>query len=114
MSKIHKRRNHTAAFKKEVVLATFKGGKSIQQIAAEHEIHPDPVSKWKAQGLKLLDDGYKWNGVIYPPLTHTSRKTTDYQTGGNTFLWLRSDFESVGIALASGHFYLQRHFTVLI
>ena len=59
MSKIHKRRNHTAAFKKEVVLATFKGEKSIQQIAAEYEIHPDPVSKWKAQGLKLLDDGFK-------------------------------------------------------
>ena len=49
MSKTHKRRNHTAAFKKEVVLATFKGEKSIQQIAAEYEIHPNPVSKWKAQ-----------------------------------------------------------------
>ena len=49
MSKTHKRRNHTATFKKEVVLATFKGEKSIQQIAAEYEIHPDPVSKWKAQ-----------------------------------------------------------------
>ena len=59
MSKIHKRRNHTAAFKKEVVLATFKGEKSIQQIAAEYEVHPDPVSKWKAQGLKLLDEGFK-------------------------------------------------------
>ncbi len=58
MSKIHKRRNHTAAFKKEVVLATLKGEKSIQQIAAEYEIHPDLVSKWKAQGLKLLDDGF--------------------------------------------------------
>ena len=40
-------------------MATFKGEKSIQQIAAEYEIHPDLVSKWKAQGLKLLDDGFK-------------------------------------------------------
>ena len=59
MSKTHKRRNHTAAFKKEVVLAALKGEKSIQQIAAEHEIHPDSVNKWKALGLKLLDDGLK-------------------------------------------------------
>ena len=88
MSKTHKRRNHTAAFKKEVVLATFKGEKSIQQIAAEYEIHPDPVSKWKAQGLKLLDDGYKWNGEVYPTLTHISWKATGYQIGGNNFFGL--------------------------
>ena len=36
-----------------------RGEKSIQQIAAEYEVHPDPVIKWKAQGLKLLDDGFK-------------------------------------------------------
>ena len=40
-------------------MAAFKGEKSVQQIAAEYEIHPDLVSKWKAQGLKLLDDGFK-------------------------------------------------------
>ena len=59
VSKIHKRCNLTTTCKKEVVPATFKGEKSIQQIAAEYEIHPDLVSKWKAQGLKLLDDGFK-------------------------------------------------------
>ncbi|MCI7699535.1 MAG: hypothetical protein MSQ05_09125 [Akkermansia sp.] len=41
MCKIHKRRNLTAACKKEVALATFKGEKSIQLIVAEYEIHPD-------------------------------------------------------------------------
>ena len=43
--KIHERCNHTAACKKEVALATFKGEKSIQQIAAEYEIHPDSTEE---------------------------------------------------------------------
>ena len=50
MSRIHKRRTHMAAFKKEVVLATFKEEKIIQQIAAEYEIHPDQVSNGELRG----------------------------------------------------------------
>ncbi|MCI6982323.1 MAG: hypothetical protein MR894_08975 [Akkermansia muciniphila] len=45
MSKTHKRCNLTAACKKEVVPVTFKGEKSIQQIAAEYEIHPDSTEE---------------------------------------------------------------------
>ena len=70
MSRIHKRRNHMAAFKKEVVLATFKEEKIIQQIAAEYENHPDQGSQYpsrecqsriRGHGVQIsLDERGRW------------------------------------------------------
>lgn len=34
------------------------------------------------------DNGYEWEGEIYPTLTHISWKATGYQIGGNTFFGL--------------------------
>ena len=31
--------------------------------------------------LNVLDSGYKWNGKVYPTLTHISWKATGYQIG---------------------------------
>ena len=36
----------------------------------------------------VLDSGYKWNGEVYPTLTHISWKATGYQIGGNNFFGL--------------------------
>ncbi len=33
--------------------------------------------------VDVLDNGYKWNGEVYPTLTHISWKATGYQIGGN-------------------------------
>ncbi|MBR3902206.1 MAG: DUF2924 domain-containing protein [Akkermansia sp.] len=38
--------------------------------------------------VDVLDSGYKWNGEIYPTLTHISWKVTGYQIGGNNFFGL--------------------------
>ena len=38
--------------------------------------------------VDVLDSGYKWNGEIYPTLTHISWKATGYQIGGNNFFGL--------------------------
>ena len=38
--------------------------------------------------VDILDSGYKWNGEIYPTLTHISWKATGYQIGGNNFFGL--------------------------
>ena len=38
--------------------------------------------------VDVLDSGYKWNGEVYPTLTHISWKATGYQIGGNTFFGL--------------------------
>ena len=38
--------------------------------------------------VDVLDSGYKWNGEVYPTLTHISWKATGYQIGGNNFFGL--------------------------
>ena len=38
--------------------------------------------------VDVLECGYKWNGEVYPTLTHISWKATGYQIGGNTFFGL--------------------------
>jgi len=47
-----KRRTHSPEFKARVAMEAISGRKSIQEIAAEHAIHPIQVSQWKRQ---LLD-----------------------------------------------------------
>ena len=47
-----KRRTHTPEFKARVAIEAISGRKTIQEIAADHAIHPIQVSQWKRQ---LLD-----------------------------------------------------------
>jgi transposase-like protein len=53
MSK-RKRRTFNAQFKFRVALEAAKGLKSINEIAADHKVHPNQVSAWKSQ---LIEDG---------------------------------------------------------
>ena len=46
------RRNHSAAFKARVALEALRGEKTIAQIAAHHEVHPNQVTSWKSQLLE--------------------------------------------------------------
>ena len=47
-----KRRNHSPEFKARVAMEAISGWMTIQEIAADHAIHPIQVSQWKRQ---LLD-----------------------------------------------------------
>ena len=51
-----RRRRFTAAFKKRVVLEALRGDRTVQEIAARHEVHPLQVSTWKRQAVDGLDD----------------------------------------------------------
>ena len=42
-----KRRTHSPEFKARIALEAMKEIKTIQQIAADNEIHPVQVSQWK-------------------------------------------------------------------
>jgi transposase len=48
------RRNHSAAFKARVALEAIRGEKTIAEIAAHHEVHPNQVTAWKSEVLQNL------------------------------------------------------------
>lgn len=47
-----KRRTHRPEFKARVAMEAISGRKTIQEIAADHAIHPIQVSEWKKQLLE--------------------------------------------------------------
>ena len=48
------RKQHSAAFKANVVVEALREAKTVTQIAAEHQIHPTLVTKWKTEALAAL------------------------------------------------------------
>jgi len=56
-----KRKRHDTTFKARVALEALKGQKTIQQIAAEHEVHPVQVSDWKKILLERLPEAFEGN-----------------------------------------------------
>jgi transposase-like protein len=44
-----KRRNHSPLFKSKVALAALKGDKTIAELAAQFEVHPNQITDWKRQ-----------------------------------------------------------------
>ena len=70
--------------------------------------------------VDVLDSGYKWNGEVYPTLTHISWKATGYQIGGNNFFGLpvkrrgESNKNPLSVGTASAFFsLLHKHFLSL-
>ncbi len=45
------KQKHTATFKARVVLEMLKEEKTVAQIAAEHQIHPGQLHRWKRQAV---------------------------------------------------------------
>lgn len=55
------RRNHSGSFKAKVALEALRGDKTVAEIAAKYEVHPNQVTDWKRQLLEraaeLFDGG---------------------------------------------------------
>jgi len=54
-----KKRRHDATFKSRVALEALKGQKTLQQIAAEHEVHPVQLSEWKKILIERLPEAFE-------------------------------------------------------
>lgn len=48
------RRRFTSEFKARVALEALRGDKTVQEIAAKHQVHPNQVSTWKRQAMDGL------------------------------------------------------------
>ncbi len=51
-----KRRRFTAEFKARVALDALRGDKTIQEIAAKRQVHPNQVSTCKRQAIDGMGD----------------------------------------------------------
>lgn len=60
------RRNHSAAFKAKVAIATLKGDKTLTEIAEHFEVHPNQVTDWKRQLLERACDAFDGNASAKP------------------------------------------------
>ena len=48
------RRRHTAEFKAKVALEAIRGVRPLSELAAQYEVHPTQIGKWKRQALAEL------------------------------------------------------------
>jgi len=57
-----KRRKFTPEFKAKVALEALRGDRTIQEIAARHQVHPNQVSTWKRQAVDGLGEVFSNGG----------------------------------------------------
>lgn len=50
------RRNHSAGFKAKVALAALKGDRTMSELAAQFDVHPNQIKQWKDQLLEGVTD----------------------------------------------------------
>jgi transposase len=48
------RRNHSPQFKARVALAALRGDKTLTEIAAQFDVHPNQITQWKQQAVENM------------------------------------------------------------
>ena len=69
-----KRRNFTAAFKAKVVLETIKGAKTLAELAAKFDVHPNQISSWKSEFLENATKVFDGNKDDKDEIKHLTDK----------------------------------------
>ncbi len=58
-----KRRSYSGTFKAEVVVQAIKGEKTLDELAAEYDVHPNQIKNWKTvlyqRAAEVLEDRRK-------------------------------------------------------
>ena len=64
--------NHDATFKAKVALELVKGLRTVNEVASEHGLHPNLLTRWKRQLLEGLPE-------IFSSSTNVQRKEKEYE-----------------------------------
>jgi transposase len=56
------RRNFSANFKAKVALEALVGDKTLAELAAQHDVHPNMITQWKRQAKTSLPDVFAKKG----------------------------------------------------
>jgi transposase-like protein len=56
------RKQYSAIFKAQVVQEAMAGEKTLNQIAAEHGIHPNLITKWRRAALTAMPNAFDEEG----------------------------------------------------
>ena len=86
------RRNFTDQFKAKVALEALRGDKTVQEIAAKHQLLPNQVSTWKRQAIDGMADVFSGGKQIGP--TEAKVKELHGKIGG---LAVETGFLSEGL-----------------
>jgi transposase-like protein len=63
------RRRFTSEFKARIAVEALRGDKTVQEIAAQHKVHPNQVSTWKRQAIDGLSAVFS-NGADHERQDH--------------------------------------------
>ena len=53
-----KRRRFSGSQKSKIAIEAFRGDRTLQEVASKYQVHPNQVSLWKRQAIKILDEGF--------------------------------------------------------
>ncbi len=78
------RKQHSAAFKADLIVEVLKEEKTMAQLASEHGVHPVQLSQWKAAALKGLPAVFEKEGKTEAgrQTAHEKEKEALYQEIG--------------------------------
>lgn len=99
-----KRRRISPEVKARVALAAARGERTVNEIAAQFEVHPTQVSQWKRQLLEgapeLFEDGRSARGKPHSPGSEERERAELYEQIGRLQMelaWLKKKVGGDGI-----------------